>query len=146
MSGPPRATIGSESATIGGCRWETVRLTAHLSHFASDSLIRIYANPTGLDRRLVASGHPNASGNLSVLVRPLRNTSYDAESPSGLSYASATTGRQYVFVRARVTSTLTGYYGTSRGYRLYHYTTACRTSHRGCPTVVARVWPNHAGK
>jgi YVTN family beta-propeller protein len=148
IDGP--ALASTTLTLVPGRHWisagETVRLTAHLSHFASDSLIRIYANPTGLDRRLVASGHPNASGNLSVLVRPLRNTSYDAESPSGLSYASAATGRQYVFVRAQVTSTLTGYYGTSRGYRLYHYTTACRTSHRGCPTVVARVWPNHAGK
>ncbi len=75
-----------------------VRLTAHLTHVAPDSRIRIYANPSGLSRRLLASGRPGKSGNLTLLVRPMRNTSYDAESPAGVSYASATTTKQNVFV------------------------------------------------
>ena len=38
-----------------------------------------------------------------------------------------------------------GGYKTLSGYRLYHYTTACHASHRGCPTVVTYATPLQPG-
>ena len=149
MDGPALAPVSLTLAV--GTHWivagKTVHLTAHVTHVAADSLIRIYATSVGHPRRLVATGHPDRAGNFSVTLRPGRNTHYDAETPAGTTYGSATAPKKpWVFVRARVTAKLSGYYGSSGSYLLYHYTTACPRSHRGCPTVTAVVHPNHAGK
>jgi hypothetical protein len=40
---------------------------------------------------------------------------------------------------------LLNYYGTSNGYKLYHYASSCPSSHTRCPTYRGRVTPNHSG-
>ena len=122
-----------------------VLLTAHVTHVAPDSVIRIYANPTGLPRRLIATGHPNASGNPQCPRRPAPQHLIRRRVAAGLTYGSATTPRQYVLCgRALVPSCRVTTARVAAG--LYHYTTACVLHHRGCPTVTAGVWPGRAGK
>ena len=44
------------------------------------------------------------------------------------------------------TGTLSGYYGTSGSYKLYHYTTQCVGSkHTGCPVYTVTVVPDGTG-
>ena len=39
-------------------------------------------------------------------------------------------------MRVVMHNSASGGYKTLSGYRLYHYTTACHASHKGCPTVL----------
>jgi hypothetical protein len=122
-------------------------LTAHMDAFAEDTTITITATPMGGSPRVIASGHPDPSGNLTVKVRPLRHTTYIADAPAGDTYGSAHSKQVLIEVRAAVTVALGGGYATtSDHYRLYHYSASCVTHGRGCPVVTATVFPNHAGK
>jgi hypothetical protein len=123
-----------------------VRITAHLTGIDSDSEIRVFATPHGGTRTLLASGSPDANGDVAVTARPKRNTVYQAEVAATTEHVSATSRRRTVLVRVITTASLSGYYAAKAGYHLYRYTPACPRRHRACPTVTVGVRPNHAGQ
>ena len=149
IDGPALATtsltLTSSSRKIRFGR--SVKLTAHLTHFDADSILDIYATPYGASRRLIASGHPDRNGNLVVTVSPRRNTVYQAEHAATAHTGSAISAPPTsIRVAVVVKEALSGYYATSGSYHLYHYSSACASTHRGCPEVTLSVSPNHAGQ
>jgi YVTN family beta-propeller protein len=149
VDGPALATtsLTLTSSSLKIRYGKSVRLTAHLTHFDAESVIDIYATPFGASRRLVASGHPNNNGNFVVTVSPSRNTVYEAQHAATSKTQSALSAPPTpVRVAVVVKEALSGYYATSDRYHLYHYSSACASTHRGCPKVTLSVAPNHAGQ
>lgn len=120
-------------------------LTAHLAAHHSSGAVSIYATPAGATQRLIASGSVDGSGNLSVHVSPKRDTVYTA-SYAGDDWYAPDHARTSIGVRVLVQATMLGGYATSRGTRLYHYTSSCPGRHRGCPVAAVAVKPNVAGE
>jgi hypothetical protein len=120
-------------------------LTAHLAAHHSSGAVSVYATPAGATERLIASGPINASGNLSVRVSPKRDTVYTVRY-AGDDWYTPGTAHTSIGVRVIVRATMLGGYATSRGTRLYHYTSSCPGRHRGCPVTAVAVKPNLAGE
>jgi outer membrane protein assembly factor BamB len=137
----PALTISSSASIVGYRR--SVALTVHLGLTGvTNDLVSIYRAPYGGPRTFVTSGALDQEGTVKVRVsgRPV-TTAFTATWAGDATYESLTSNPVYVRVRARVTGALSGYYGISKGYRLYHYTSAPKD----CPTFTATVVPNHAG-
>jgi hypothetical protein len=121
-----------------------VALTAHLPGWHTNSTVSIYRTPDGGTKTLLASGSVDANGNLKVLAKPSKDTTYTASYAGDDQYKSASANR-VVRVRVLVSVRQFGYYATSGAYRLYHYHSGCPSRGLGCPTFVGTVTPNHAG-
>jgi hypothetical protein len=100
--------------------------------------VRLYGQPYGGTKTLLKTGALTASGNASFTVKPSGKTTYTAEFVEDDTYASSTSSGRTISVRSRTTIALSGGYGTSGKYRLYHV--GKKAYMRG--TVV----PNHAGR
>ncbi len=137
----PPLSISSSSLTVpyGG----SFTLTAQLGLIGvTNDLVSIYRTPYGRARTFVTSGHLDQSGAISVTVGGYSvTTAFTATWDGDATHGSVTSNPVYVKVSARVTGALSRYYGISKGYRLYHYSTDPKKS----PVFSATVSPNHAG-
>lgn len=115
-------------------------ITAHLHWYETTTNLEvsIFATPVGGAKTLLASGTVDASGDLSVSVTPERNTvlsvgwSGDAFRPPAVSVPST------LGVRVLVRTRISGSYGTSGDWKLFHLGRPIRQT--------GIVVPNHAGK
>jgi hypothetical protein len=117
----------------------SVRLTAHLPAFddASNTELTIYQTPSGGTKTALVSGPVDENGDLTIVVRPERTTTYVAEWEGDDRYAPGASLIRKVRVQVVVTTTLAGYYGRSGAYKLYRP--------GADPRVTGKVAPNHAG-
>jgi hypothetical protein len=146
------STLPAGSLTVAVSRatvlyGHAVTVTAHLGTATSARTVSIYRQPTtGGAPKLVKSGRVNAKGNLNVSVTPGANTVYTASWDGDASHAPTTAKGRRVQVRVLMHTRAKGGYGTSGGYRLYHYTKTCSSgSHTGCPTFSGSAAPPHPG-
>ena len=118
---------------------QSVRVTARLtpSVETENPVVSIYARPVGGTRALVASGAVNALGDLSVVLKPRRNTTYIAEWAGDMTY-SPRSRTSAVSVHVVTTSRISGHYGVAGKYRLFRLGNLVKQ--------VGTVSPNHAGK
>lgn len=118
----------------------TVRVTAHLGTTYSNRTVSIYAQPFGGTKSLLKTGTVDSSGNLTVSYTAPHNTTFSAVFSGDQRYAPATV-TQDIYVRAKVSESISGYYSqTSIGgitYRLYHHTALLKAN--------ATVAPNKSG-
>ena len=127
----------------------SVTVTGHLFWYQTspNQTISIYKTPYGGTKTLVASGVVDANGNLSAAVVMYKKTVFTAEWSGDSDHpAGGVSNPVTVYVYSIVRGKLSGYYGTSGKYRLYHYTSNCPNFYKGCPTYTATVVPNHHGK
>jgi hypothetical protein len=130
-SGP--ATTSYESA---------VRVTARLGSTYRNRDVSIYAQSFGSTARtLIKAGRVNSRGELTVSDKPRHSTTFIAVF-AGDSRSAPRTARAAVSVRAKVTESLGGNYGTEKisgvTYHLYH--------HNGHMDVYTTVYPNKSGE
>lgn len=110
----------------------TAVVRAHLGQTFTGRTVSIYATPVGQSKVLLKTGTVDAAGNLTVTRVVGRKTTFSVVFPGDHRYAPRTVTRA-VGVRAALTTTMAGNYGTSGRYKLY------RTSVD--PTVKASVAP-----
>jgi hypothetical protein len=127
---------------------KSVTVTAHLNQYndASNKTLFIYVTPYGGAKTLVASGPVDESGNLAATIAPKKNSTFVADYAGDDKYLPAESNKVTVRVRVIVRGALSGYYGVSGKYRLYHYTPNCTKFGKGCPTLTVTVLPNHPGQ
>ena len=132
------------SAAKSGYR-RPVTLTAHLGEHGADAVVAFYRTPAGGTRTLIRSVAVGAGGNAAITLRPRTNVTFDAAYAGDDVYGAAASPRVTVAVRVRIAGTLSGFYGKSGAYRLYHYSSSCATRGIGCPPFTVSVAPGHAG-
>jgi YVTN family beta-propeller protein len=120
----------------------TIHITAHLGTTDSNRTVSIYAQAFGsTTRTLLKSGKVNSSGDLSVSHKTPRSTTFSVVFSGDAKYGPRTITRT-VRVRAKVSGSQSGYYGSKRvgrvTYRLYHRT--------GVLDAHATVTPNKRGE
>ena len=120
----------------------TIHVTAHLGRTFSNRTVSIYAQVFGRkSKTLVKTGRVNSSGNLTVSYTAPHSTTFSVVFAGDAHYAPATV-THVVYVRAKVSESLSGYYHTRRiggvTYRLYH--------RRDLLHAHATVGPNKAGQ
>lgn len=113
----------------------SLTLSAHLSGAAG--AVSFYATPYSGTKILVGTVSVNGLGNASLVVKPTRKTIYTAEFAGDDETAASTSLAKTVFVQARTTVALRGFYARSGKYKLYHYGRN--------PRVLGTVVPNHYG-
>jgi WD40-like Beta Propeller Repeat len=125
----------------------SVKITAHLyDDPAANGVVTIHYTPYGAATQVLASGVVDADGNFSATVQMKKKTSFSASWSGDAGHpAGGVTQPVTVRVRPRLQGGLERYDGTSGGYRLYDFTSACPTHHRGCPIYAATIAPPHAG-
>ncbi len=116
---------------------QSVRVTAHLSPFQNtpNGIVSIYATPYGGTRTLLAEEAVDASGDLSVTVKPKKRTTFTAEWAGDDTYEPSSMS-QVVRVRVITATKISGNYAVSGKYKLFHLGRAVKQT----GTVV----PNHA--
>ena len=134
---PTTISLDSSKGTVtyGG----SVRITAHLDPLTIVSpTVSIYATPSEGKRTLLKRGAVDSSGDLSVTTKPKRKTTYTATFSGDELYEKAVASPQTILVRSITKTHLSGSYGTSGRYKLYHLGQIVKQT--------GRVIPNHAGK
>ncbi len=132
------------SAAKSGYR-RPVTLTAHLAKHGADAVVAFYRTPADGTRTLIRSAAVGADGNAAITIRPRKNATFDAVYAGDDVYGAAASPKITVAVRVRIAGTLSGFYGKSGAYRLYHYSSSCATRGVGCPPFTVSVAPGHAG-
>ena len=136
----PALTLTPAASTVG--YKSVVHLTATLGATHGNRAVTIYAHVNGGGKdKVIATGKVNSKGQLSVAWTALRSSTFSVtfagDAADAAVHASAAAS-----VRAQVTATLSGQYGTKKSggttYRLYHRT--------GKVTVAAAVTPGHPGE
>ena len=135
----------SKAITYG----HSVDVTAHIVWYqtTSNETESIYETPFGGTTKLLLTGVADGSGDLSVTVKPSKDTTFsatwsgDADHPAGGMSDVVPVG-----VRPVVNSKMTKSYARAGKYHLYHFTTRCPLAGRGCPVFDTKVIPNHAKK
>ncbi len=102
----------------------TIQVTAHLGKTYTSRTVSIYAQPFGSSSRtLLMTGKANSSGELTASYRAVHSTRLIAVFAGDARYAPATISRA-IYVRAKVSESLSGYYRSERisgaTYRLFH--------------------------
>ncbi|MFI5049175.1 MAG: hypothetical protein ACHQEA_04830 [Gaiellales bacterium] len=137
-------TIKASAGTV--TYGKSVTLTAHLGTASANRTVSIYRHAvSGGPDALVKTATVNSSGNLVVAVKPGMNMYYSAAWLGDATHDQTASSNVRVNVRLVMHISASGGYKTLSGYRLYHYTTACHASHRGCPTVVTYATPLQPG-
>jgi YVTN family beta-propeller protein len=118
-----------------------VKVTAHLGPTYNGRTVRIYATAFGTRIAvLIKVGRVDSRGDLTVIYRPTRSTTFSATFAGDARYQPTAASRR-VYVRAGVKQRISGYYGSERigstRYRLYHGT--------GKLTSTVTVAPNKKG-
>ncbi len=138
--------LGLKASTAKNGYRQPVTLTAHLAKHGTNDVVSIYKRPAGGARTLVRSAPVDADGNVTVTVRPRRNTTFDAVYAGDDVFSAAASSRVAVAVRVRIAGNLSRFYATSGAYRLYHYSSSCVTRGTHCPRYTVSVAPGHAGE
>jgi hypothetical protein len=117
-------------------------VTAHLGKTFNGRTVSIYAQPFGSKvKKLLRTGRVNSSGELSASYVPTFSTTFIAVFGGDARYAPRTVTHN-VYVRARVSESISGYFSTTtiNGvlYRIYHHTAT-----QGWNVTVS---PNKAGE
>lgn len=135
-STPLSLTVSRQTITLG----QSVLVTAHLAPFqdTDNPVVSLYATPSGGARSLLARRAVGVSGNLSVSVKPRKKTTFSAEWQGDDVYPPSASTNRVVGVHVITTTKVSGSYGTSGKYKLFHLGHAVAQT----GTVV----PNHAGK
>jgi hypothetical protein len=123
-----------------------VTVTAHLSAHGTNGTVSIYEQGVGGSRALVRTAAVDADGNMKATVTLDITNTFDAVYNGDPLYNPATSAKIKVAVRVAITGAQSGYYGTSAGYRLFHYRTTCGSNGIGCPTYNVAVSPSHTGE
>ena len=135
----PALTLIPASSTVG--YKSVVHLTATLGATHGNRTVTIYAQVNGGKKKVIATGKVNSKGQLSVAWTALQSSTFSVTF-AGDADDAAVTASATASVRAQVTQTLSGQYGTKKSggttYRLYHRT--------GKVTVAATVTPGHPGE
>ncbi|HTR91559.1 MAG TPA: hypothetical protein VMI73_07450 [Trebonia sp.] len=135
----PALTLIPASCTVG--YKSVVHLTATLGATHGNRTVTIYAQVNGGKKKVIATGKVNSKGQLSVAWTALQSSTFSVTF-AGDADDAAVTASATASVRAQVTQTLSGQYGTKKSggttYRLYHRT--------GKVTVAATVTPGHPGE
>ncbi len=117
-----------------------VTITAHVEAASANQTLSIYwATPPGTTAVLVASGSPDASGNLTFTGKTAHDAVYSAV------WSGDPTDQPTITVNVRATAyaKALGGYATSGAYRLYHYTPRCNgTSHSALCSAAGQCWRN----
>lgn len=143
----PKGTVTITASRTTISNGGSVTLTAHLGTSSSNRTLSIYRTPVGGTRALVKTAAVNASGNLSVAVRPTANVNYTAVWSGDSTHASTTSKAVRVNVRLVMHGATQGGYRTASGVRLYHYTGHCvKAPHTGCPQFAAWASPLQPGR
>lgn len=128
-------TLVSSSVTV---RYgSSVKLTAHLTG-ASSGVVSFYGTPFAGGHTLLGTVAVNSFGNASLTVTPKRKTWYTAEYAGDATHDGSMSAEVIVNVRARTKVALSGHYGSSGRYKLYHLGRN--------PRVRGTVVPNHTGQ
>ena len=98
----------------------TVTVTATLGHWTTNRSVTIWQSIGGAHYRALGSGQVGPLHHFTLVLRPSSNTSYYAVYAGDSGWLPATSTAKLVYVHVVVTGKLTGYYGTSGGYHLYH--------------------------
>lgn len=119
---PTSLSVTTKSATF--TYKPTVPVTAHLGKTHTNRTVSIYAQPFGrTTRTLVKTGRVNSSGNVTVRYAAAHSTTFSAVFSGDADYAARTVTR-VIYVRARVSESLTGQYRRTRvhgrTYWLFH--------------------------
>jgi dipeptidyl aminopeptidase/acylaminoacyl peptidase len=128
---------------------KSVTVTAHLSVFESTTnlTVSIWKIPYGGPAYLVKSGTVDGNGDFTTNVVVYKLTTFWVTWDGDDNHFGSKTSTKDVKVHAITTGTLTGYYSTSHGVRLYHYTSDCTHSpYTGCPVYTVDVTPDHTGQ
>jgi hypothetical protein len=104
----------------------TVRITAHLGPTYKNRSVKVYARWLGSKAStLIKTGRVNSSGDLTVSYRAPHSTTFSVVFSGDARYAAKTVTRT-ISVRADVSESISGYYGSKNVggtlYRLYHDT------------------------
>jgi dipeptidyl aminopeptidase/acylaminoacyl peptidase len=144
---PVHLKLSASATRVDTGRRVTIRVDLLWHETTSNPEVSVYSTPWGGVRTLVASGEVNDSGRFAVLVTVRKRTVFDAEWSGDEDHLGGGVGGPLtVLVRPLVRGRMIGAYGTSGGYKLYHYTSSCPRRGTGCPRYRAEVVPNHAGK
>jgi YVTN family beta-propeller protein len=130
---PTTTSIAASASTV--TYNHAVSLTGHLS--GTTGSLSIYATPYGGSKTLVKKAAVNGAGNVSASYVLKKRTTFTAEFEGNDTHSASTSLGKVVKVRAITTLALSGFYGTSGSYRLFHV--------RGRAYMRGTVAPNHAG-
>jgi YVTN family beta-propeller protein len=119
-----------------------ITVTAHLGTTYRNRTVSIYAQPFGSSSRvLLRKATVNSRGDVSVTYRAAHSTRFSVVFAGDAEYAARTVFRT-VYVRAAVSESLSGYYGSKRIHRVTY-----RLFHRKSKlTALATVSPNKHGE
>jgi hypothetical protein len=135
--------VSAKSVTFG----KNITVKAHLHGGTTNRIVRIFGQPVGGRKQLLKKGTVNQDGNLIVKTRPSRNTTYVATYAGEAAWTSDTSDPVTVTVSARWSGRAIGGYATTNGFRLYHFSSVCRTgTSTVCPAALFSLAPNHAGR
>jgi hypothetical protein len=140
-----KVTIGvsDRSVTFG----QATKVKVHLHGGDTNRDVRIYAQPFGGHKQLLKKGTVGNDGVLIASTKPARNTAYSASYAGDVAWKGDTSGSVSVTVAARWSGKPVGGYATSNGFRLYHYSSTCRSgTSTACPAATFTLAPNHAGQ
>ncbi|MFE9454572.1 hypothetical protein [Streptomyces sp. NPDC006739] len=119
----------------------TAKVTAHLGTTYNGHTLSIYAEPYHGKKALVRTGTVDSHGNLTASYKVSSSTVFTASFTGDYRYAAATAVRT-VSAYAKVSESLSGYYGSTRYgsilYRVYHHTAKAELN--------VTVTPNKAGQ
>jgi hypothetical protein len=135
-------TLATSRAVITYGR--SVTLTAHLSNTHTNRVVSVYSKPYNRSTRLLTAQRVNSKGLLSLSVRPRRNTVYSV-AYAGDDYDQAAGATRPVGVKLIQVLTMKGFYATSHGYHLVHYSTSCARSGLNCPRFTVSTTPKIPG-
>lgn len=141
---PVQLTIAASThhVVVGGRLMLRVQLSVH----QAGRTVWVYRQLAGRAWTKVASGTVGPTGAASIPMRPPFTARYQARFAGDATYAAAASGITRVAVAAIVEVRALGGYATKGGYRLYHFSNACATSHhRGCPMIAVAVQPDRPG-
>jgi sugar lactone lactonase YvrE len=96
----------------------TTVVTAHLAKTYTNRTVWVYAQLAEHGKQLIGRGNVNSKGNFTVHYKAPYNATFSATF-SGDNRVAAGSVSHSIRVRAGVSESLSGYYGTSGSYRLY---------------------------
>jgi hypothetical protein len=133
-------SVSQRTITFG----RSIALTATLAGGDPGDEVSFFAQPIGDPKRKIGQVATDGAGMAVLTVTPAASTTYSATF-AGTSVAAASSSPMVkTTVAVRWTAKAVGGYATSKGYRLYHYTNACVTRAKGCPTFAYTMLPRHS--
>ena len=121
---------------------QSLSLTATLAPFAPGAEVTIWKTVLGV-KTAVFTGPVGSGGSVTIAQTPHLSTSYSATFAGDDTYNPATAKAVPITVLPILKGAWPGGYGTSSGYRLFHYNAGCVKTHAaGCPQFTITATPN----